>query len=76
MFGIEVNGVWCESCLCGNALELASEALNGALWMGSYLQGFPFSVIRKTQDSNASSYRTESSKAVETRLRGKSSGSE
>lgn len=47
MFGIEVNGVWRESCLCGNALELASEALNGALWMGSYLQGFPFSVIRK-----------------------------
>lgn len=24
------------------ALELASEALNGALWMGSYLQGFSF----------------------------------
>lgn len=43
-FGIEVNR---ESCLCGDALELASEASNGALWMGSYLQGFPFSVIRK-----------------------------
>lgn len=47
MFGIDVHGVWCESCLCGNALELASEALNGALWMGSYLQGFALCVIRK-----------------------------
>lgn len=47
MFGIEVNGVWCESCLCGNALELAIEAFSGVLWMGSYLQGFPFSVITK-----------------------------
>ncbi len=47
VFGIEMNSVWCESCLCGDALELANEALNGALWMGSYLQGFPFSVITK-----------------------------
>lgn len=47
VFGIEVNGVWCESCLCGNALELAIEAFNGVLWMGSYLQGFAFSVITK-----------------------------
>lgn len=46
-FGIEVNGAWCESCICGDALELASEALNGTLWMGSYLQGSPFGVIRK-----------------------------
>lgn len=68
-FGIEVNG---ESCLCDDALEFATEASNGALWMGSYLQGFPFSVIRK--HSNASFYRTESFKAVETRLRGKPAG--
>lgn len=47
VFGIEVNGVWCESRLCGNALELAVEAFNGVLWMGSYLQGFPFIVITK-----------------------------
>lgn len=43
-YGIEVTG---ESCLCGDALEFATEASNGALWIGSYLQGFPFSVIRK-----------------------------
>lgn len=42
-FGIEFDG---ESCLCGNALEFTNKASNGALWMGSYLQGFPFSVIR------------------------------
>lgn len=31
MFGIEEKGVMCESRLCGDALELASEASNGAL---------------------------------------------
>lgn len=53
MFGIEVNGAWFESSVCGYALELASEALNGALWMGSYLQGFSFSVIKKNTHMTA-----------------------
>lgn len=45
-FVIEVNSVWFESNICGNALELASEALKSAFGMGSYLQGFPFSGIK------------------------------
>lgn len=47
MFGIEVNGVWYESNICASALELNSETFNGALWMGSYLQGLLFSIISK-----------------------------
>lgn len=34
VFGIEGSGVWRESGLCGDALELASEAVNGALLDG------------------------------------------
>lgn len=37
--------------------------------MGSYLQGLPFSVIRKTHDSNASSHWTESLKVERRNLR-------
>lgn len=42
-----MNGVWFESNICGSALELVSEALKAAFGMGSYLQGFSFSVMRK-----------------------------
>lgn len=50
-----MNGVWFESNICGDALELVSEALKGAFGMGSYLQGFSFSVMRK-HDSHAKPY--------------------
>lgn len=67
-----VLGVNGESCLCGNALGLASEASNGALWMGSYLQGFSFNLIRKRAAAALGLfYWTESFKAVPTRLGGK-----
>lgn len=43
-----------ERGLCGAALELVSEASNGALWMSRYSQGFPFIVIRTHVSSGAS----------------------
>lgn len=51
MFGIEVNGVRYESNICASALELNSETFNGALWMGSYLQGLLFSIISKHKEA-------------------------
>lgn len=51
VFGIEVNGVRYESNICASAHELNSKTFNGALWMGSYLQGLLFSIISKHKEA-------------------------